>query len=142
MSSLGKLGVVLVALVLVGLLLFCTTSSEDSPPSFGKLEGFDRYRDRITQWRDSEYQVLGVVDEGLMIRVNLMDSRRREEQSPAIRVRTLNALYRIQSLIGTDVSASVWLYRSRDARDTDLLGMGFYHALTETTVFKRPEEIQ
>lgn len=121
------------------LLLLPLLSCGQSPNEFGTVEGFQELKDILLRTH-GDYQVLDVIDEGRMLRVDITP-----EILPAdrfeTRIQATNILYDLQTHTGKDLSVSVWLYRSSRRQDADLLGMAFYHALTEQVVFKTPEEI-
>lgn len=126
-------------------LLLALCSACDEAPSKVSVErslpGFDSYRARILELRSSSFEILGVIDEGFAVRVNVRVFQPASDRLAA-RVQATNALYEIQGAVGKKVSAAVWTYVGEEARDGDLEGMAFYHALTEQYVFKTPEEVR
>ncbi len=137
---------VLMLLIAVGLPAFIFYNiflqTPDGPaPRFGPIEGFDRYKQAIEGIESPHYQVLSVIDEGALVRVNILSGSPSPDQLEN-RIQTTNALYDVQSRIGKELSLSVWNYTSPDAEDSSLLGMAFYHALAEQTTYKTADELR
>lgn len=110
-------------------------------PRFGPIEGFDQYKQSIEQIASPDYRVLGVIDEGAVLRVNILSIQPAADDLER-RIQTTNALYDVQSRIGKDISVSVWNFSSAEAERSSLLGMAFYHALAEQTTYKTPEDLR
>ena len=129
-----------VGAVILALFVFYRSTSPDPPPVSGGLKGADRYTARIRNWESADYRVLAVAKEDLGLRVSLTAGEM-PVGSAQVRVKTMNALYEMQALVGKEISISVWLYGSDVVQRPDLLGMAFYRVLTEKTIFRKPEEI-
>ncbi len=113
----------------------------DSSPKADGTPGFEGYRTQIEGFQSPDYKVLGVIDEGGQIRVNAAVAEPGRDPLE-VRIQTTNALYDMQSLLGRDISISVWTYRSTEARPDDLLGMAFFRSLTEQQGYKSAEELR
>ncbi len=113
----------------------------DSAPTVVATPGFDEYQRQIGTYSSPDNEVLGVIDEGGQIRVNVLV---RNPSSDALdtRIQATNLLYDMQSLVGREISISVWTYRSEAARPGDLLGMAFFRSLTEQQGYKSAEELR
>ena len=85
-------------------------------------------------------EVLGVSDEGGSLRVNVWFQNPPSGRSE-VRIQTLNTLYDVQSIVGQQLSASVWIYRAPAAERAALQGLAFFRALTGQTVFKHADEL-
>lgn len=110
-------------------------------PSFKATPGFEKYQSQILNFQSRDYEVIGVIDEGGQVRVNVALANPTEDPLET-RIQATNALYDMQSLLGRELSVSVWTYRSREARPSDLQGMAFFRALTEQQGYKSAEELR
>ncbi len=110
------------------------------PATYGSIEGFAEYERQILSLNSTDYEVLSVIDEGALVRVNIRANNPASDRLDA-RIQTTNALYDVQSLLGKELSVSVWNYTAGDASRSSLQGMAFYHALSEQTTFKDPDEL-
>ncbi len=110
-------------------------------PQFGPIKGFDQYKQAIEGINSPDYQVLGVIDEGALVRVNILSASPSNDPLET-RIQTTNALYDVQSRIGREISVAVWNYRSAEAEPSSLLGMAFYHALAEQLTYKTPDDFK
>ncbi|MFQ5740696.1 MAG: hypothetical protein ACE5JX_16960 [Acidobacteriota bacterium] len=104
------------------------------------IEGFSSYESEIMELRSDHYRVLGVEDEGGWLRVNVVLTSLPTDRLEA-RMQATNALYDVQSLVGRELSASIWAYSSDKIEKSNLKGMAFYHALTEQYNFKTADEL-
>jgi len=129
-----------VGAVCVLLLLLMFPSCRQTSVDFGTIQGFADLKAALLQGDHDGYQVLEVINEGLVLRVNVAPEVVPEDRFQT-RVQATNILYDVQTIAGKELSVSVWLYRSNQAEKSQLLGMAFYHALTEQVVFKTPEEL-
>lgn len=109
-------------------------------PEMKPIANFENYQREITRLSNSRYQVLGVIDEGGSLRVNVWF-----QDPPSgrldVRIQTLNTLYDVQSIVGQELSASVWIYRAPAPERAALQGLAFFRALTGQTVFKHADEL-
>ena len=117
--------------------------SSESVPEFGSVKGFENHQRRILQRAESssDYEVLGIIDEGRVVRVNVL-LRGPDPDGVLARTEVTNVLLDLQTAVGHFVSISVWAYRQKPAVSDNLIGMVFYHAMTEETVYKTKEELK
>ncbi len=120
--------------------IFYSIFSSGPRPEMAPIANFESYRRDVTRLSNDRYQVLGVIDEGSLLRVNVW-FRNPISSRPEVRVQALNTLYDVQSVVGRDVSASVWMYRSAAPQRSELQGLAFFRALTGQTVFKHADEL-
>ncbi len=113
----------------------------NSAPAPVATPGFEEYKSQIESFSDPDNRVLAVIDEGGQIRVNVLVGQPSEDALDT-RIQATNLLYDMQSLVGREISISVWTYRSQAARPGDLLGMAFFRSLTEQQGYKSAEELR
>lgn len=85
----------------------------------------------------ADFTILEIKKEGPATRIDLLLIEPVGGETEAKR-RTINALYAIQSAIGTDQWIAVWSYAGEPR---DLQGMAFYSSVSEKLVFKAPGEL-
>ena len=131
-----------VLVIAVGLpaFIFYSLFSGDPRPEMRPIANFENYQKDITRLSNDRYQVLGVIDEGGLLRVNVWFQNPLSSRSE-VRIQALNTLYDVQSLVGRKLSASVWIYRAPVAERSALQGLAFFRALTGQTVFKHADEL-
>ncbi len=110
-------------------------------PEMKPTANFENHREAISNLRSPLYQVIGVVDEGGSIRVNVQLQNPSPERLEA-RIQALNTLYDVQSAVGQELSVSVWTYASPTAERSALQGLAFYRALTGRTIFRHPDDLR
>ncbi len=120
--------------------IFYSIFSGGPHPEMPPIANFENYQRDITRLSNDRYQVLGVIDEGSMLRVNVWFQNPLSSRSE-VRIQALNTLYDIQSVAGRELSASVWMYRAPVAERSALQGLAFFRALTGQTVFKHADEL-
>ena len=105
------------------------------------IANFESHKRSISSLSNQRYEVLGVVDEGGVIRINVWfrDPARGRVEA---RIQALNTLYDVQSIVGQELSVSVRTYSSPTVEQSALHGLAFYQALTGRTVFKHPDELR
>jgi hypothetical protein len=142
MKGTSKLILVIATVSLLTLTLYYGFVAQ-SDPEFGTVQGFEDHQRRILQRAESSstYRVLDVIDEGRVIRVNVLvlDA---DADDFAVKAEVTNVLLDLQTAVGIYTSLSAWAYREGQATQENLLGMAFYHAMTEQTIFKSPEELK
>ncbi len=131
-----------VLVIAVGLpaLIFYSIFFGSPRPEMRPIANFENYQKAITGLSSDRYQVLGVSDEGGSLRVNVW-FRNPPSQRPDVRIQTLNTLYDVQSVVGQELSVSVWIYRAPATERAALQGLAFFRALTGQTVFKHADEL-
>jgi len=121
-------------LAIIFLASACATAQPPGP-SDGAFESKQKL---ILEFRSKEFEVLQVVDEDGAVRVDLTLTPPPLNGSDTRR-RTLNALAKIQTLIGHDDRLAVWAYQSAPKT---LQGMAFYSPLSEQYHFKTAGELR
>ena len=118
-------------LILCVLLTAC--GSGDSP----KVANFDGLRDHLLSLSGSDYKIVQILDEGGLLRVNLVLVPVPDTESEVKR-RAMDTLQRFQSEVGKNLRLAVWVY----AEDEETCqGMAFYSPVTESYQFKSAEEL-
>lgn len=84
-----------------------------------------------------DFTILAIKNEGTATRIDVQLVEPVENEAEAKR-RTINALYAIQSAVGTDQWIAVWSYAGNPR---NLQGMAFYSSVSEKLVFKAPGEL-
>ncbi len=120
--------------------IFYSIFSGGPGPEMRPIANFENYQRNITRLSNDRYQVLGVIDEGASLRVNVWFQNSLSSRSE-VRIQALNTLYDVQSVVGRKLSASVWIYRAPIAERSALQGLAFFRALTGQTVFKHADEL-
>ncbi len=142
MKGMSKLILVIATVSLLTLVLYYGFVAQ-SAPEFGTVQGFEDHQRRILLRAESSsaYRVLDVIDEGRVIRVNvfLLDADRDDF---TVEAEVTNVLFDLQTVVGIYTSLSAWAYREGQATQENMLGMAFYHAMTEQTIFKTPEQLK
>ncbi len=101
------------------------------------VEDFARLEKKLADLERNHYQVWGVEDDHGVLKVNVV--LKPPTQDPAeVKRLTLNTLFDLQTIVGTDLNLSAWSYTEPES---ELLGMSFYSALTEQSHFKSASEI-
>lgn len=143
-SFMKKRLLILAVLSSVPLLAWITGSFDffsDSSFTHGGLRNFELYRERVLQEPTEDFRILEVVDEGRVLRINLQPGVIPTTREDTRRI-AINALHVVRSRIASNsVSVSVWLYGGANAERSSLIGMAFYHTLTEKVIFKYPEDL-
>ncbi len=131
-----------VLVIAVGLpaLIFYSIFFGGPRPEMRPIANFENYQKDITRLSSDRYQVLGVIDQGGLLRVNVWFQNPLSSRSE-VRIQALNTLYDVQSVVGRKLSASVWIYRAPIAERSALQGLAFFRALTGQTVFKHADEL-
>ncbi len=131
-----------ILVIAVGLpaLIFYSIFFGGPRPEMRPISNFKNYQMEINRLSNDRYQVLGVSDEGGSLRVNVW-FRNPPSGRSEVRIQTFNTLYDVQSIVGQELSASVWIYRAPAAERTALQGLAFFRALTGQTVFKHADEL-
>jgi len=130
----------LLGLGLPALIMYSVFQQGEPEKAFQPIPDFENLRSQILALGKSDYRVLSVADEDGWLRVNILLLEPSGERMET-RIRTTNALYDVQSIAGRDLSVSVWSYRNRQLRKTDLEGLVFYSSVSEQLVFKTAEEL-
>ncbi len=117
--------------------IFFTNPVPEMPP----LPGFASYQQDILAQPRPGYRVDEVLDESLVLRINAIVDEVPEDRLAA-RIQATNILYDVQSIVGKEVSVSVWTYRVLPASMENMIGLIYFHALTANQVFKTPDELQ
>ena len=120
--------------------IFYSIFPGDPRPEMRPIPNFENYQKDITRLSNNRYQVLGVTDEGGLLRVNVWFQNPLSSRSE-VRIQALNTLYDVQSVVGRKLSASVWIYRAPIAERSALQGLAFFRALTGQTMFKHADEL-
>ncbi len=131
-----------VLVIAVGLpaFIFYSIFSGDPSPEMRPIANFETYQRDITRLSNDRYQVLGVIDQEGLLRVNVWFENPLSSRAE-VRIQALNTLYDVQSVVGRKLSASVWIYRAPVAERSALQGLAFFRALTGQTVFKHADEL-
>ena len=134
--------IVPVLVIAVGLpaLIFYSIFTGGPRPEMRPITNFENYQKEITRLSNERYQVLGVSDEGGSLRVNVWFQNPPSGRAE-VRIQTLNTLYDVQSIVGQEMSASVWGYGAPATERAALQGLAFFRALTGQTVFKHADEL-
>lgn len=113
---------------------------EKEPDPFARaqnVEGFAKLEEKLADLERNHYQVWGVEDDHGVLKVNVV--LKPPTQDPAeVKRLTLNTLFDLQTIVGTDLNLSAWSYTEPQGA---LLGMAFYSSLTEQSHFKSAAEI-
>ena len=120
--------------------IFYSIYSGGPRPEMRPIANFENYQKDITRLSSDRYQVLGVIDQGGLLRVNVWFQNPLSSRSE-VRIQALNTLYDVQSVVGRKLSASVWIYRAPAAERSALQGLAFFRALTGQTVFKHADDL-
>ena len=139
MSARAILSVLVIAVGLPAL-IFYSIFFTGPRPEMRPIVNFEHYQKEITRLSNNRYQVLGVSDEEGSLRVNVWFQNPPSGRSE-VRIQTLNTLYDVQSIVGRELSVSVWIYRAPAAERAALQGLAFFRALTGQTVFKHADEL-
>ena len=139
MSARAVLPVLVIAVGLPSLIFYSIFLGGDRP-EMRPITHFENYQREITRLSNDRYQVLGVSDQGGSLRVNVWFRNPLSGRSE-VRIQTLNTLYDVQSIVGRELSVSVWIYRAPAAERAALQGLAFFRALTGQTVFKHADEL-
>ncbi|MBI4446728.1 MAG: hypothetical protein HY645_12560 [Acidobacteria bacterium] len=113
-------------------------TSPDEQPAAEDLTEIER---RLQQDLHEDYQVHSVQADGSVLRVNIVLSEE-PASSEALRMRTLDALYDVQDVVGKDRHSSVWTGSALPDGKLRFLGMAFYSSISENYVFKSAAEIR
>lgn len=113
---------------------------EEKPDPFARaqnIEGFAKLEKKLADLERNYYQVWGVEDNHGVLKVNVVLISPTQDLSEVKRL-TLNTLFDLQTIVGTDLNLSAWSYTEPQG---ELLGMAFYSSLTEQSHFKNASEI-
>lgn len=110
-------------------------------PEMRTTANFKNYQESISDLNNQRYEVLGVVDEGGSIRINVW-FREPAADPVETRIQTLNTLYDVQSIVGPEVSVIVWIYSSPAVERSMLRSLAFYQAQTGRTVYRHPDDLR
>ncbi len=130
-----------IALGLPAIILYNIFFHDAGPVKVVATPGFEEYKRQIESYSHPDNQILNVIDEGGQIRVNVLVKNPSQDRLDT-RIQATNLLYDMQSLVGREISISVWTYRAEAARPGDLLGMAFFRSLTEQQGYKSAEELR
>lgn len=97
----------------------------------------ERLRTLISGIESEDYSVHEIRREDKAIRVDITLNSDGIPPGEVKRI-TLNALYDVQALLGKEQHLAIW---SHSGEPLTIRGMAFYSSLTETYVFKKPEEL-
>lgn len=133
----------LLALFAVGLpLVIFYNIFQSAPPSSEKNEG--EIQTEIEKWLsqnpEGDYRLHSAQTARGAVRVNivLVPAPADEEE---VRLRTLNALYDIQAILGKDQTISVWASAPKDQDVLTLLGVAVFSSMTDRQSFQSSREI-
>ena len=133
----ARLAIQLLILLVVSFSLGC---GEEKPDPFARaqnVEGFAKLEKKLAKLERNHYQVSGVEDDHGVLKVNVV--LKPPTQDPAeVKRLTLNTLFDLQTIVGTDLNLSAWTYTEPEG---ELLGMSFYSSLTEQSHFKSASEM-
>ena len=121
--------------------IFYTVFFGGPSPEMRPTANFESHRESISSLSNQRYEVLGVVDKGGSIRINVW-FRDPDPGRVEARIQALNTLYDVQYIVGQELSVSVWTYASPTVERSALQGVAFYQALTGRTVFKQRDELR
>ena len=133
----AKLAIQLLILSVSCIFLGC---SEEKPNPFARaqhVEGFAKLEKKLANLERNYYQVWGVEDDHGVLKVNVILKPPTLDPAETKRL-TLNTLFDLQTIVGTDLNLSAWSYTEPQG---ELLGMAFYSSLTEQSHFKSAAEM-
>ena len=126
----ARVGIQLLILLVFSLSWGC---GEEEPDPFARAQNVEGF----AKLERNHYRVWGVEDDHGVLKVNVV--LKPPTQDPAeVKRLTLNTLYDLQTIVGTDLNLSAWSYTEPQG---ELLGMSFYSSLTEQSHFKSASEI-
>ena len=123
------------------LLIFQNIFQSDPPRGGGKdAAALAEIERQLSQNPRKDYQLHSVQDNSGVLRVNILlltPPSTKEE----LRMRTLNALYDVQSFVGREKTVGVWAGNAVGQDQLILLGVAFYSSITKNLSFRTAEEI-
>lgn len=128
-------------LAIPGFIIYSIFFATTPAPKVEPLPGFAHYKSDILARPTNGYEIADIIDESLVLRVNAVVEEVPSDRLAA-RVQATNILYDIQSVVGQEVSVSVWTYRAKPTNESNMIGLIYFHALTANQVFKTREELQ
>ncbi len=135
--------VLIVLLVAVGFPAFVLYNIFYLAPETGvpPIADFAEIERQIRALSRPEYEVGEVLDEGGILRVNVVVRQPASDKITASILAT-NALYDVQSIVGRELSVTIWSYQG-SGRDFDSLeGLILFRALTDQQIFKTADELR
>ena len=113
------------------------TTGIQTQPAPPEPQVSERVHTLISGIKSDDYSIQEIGREDKAIRVDITLSSDNLPEGEAKRI-TLNALYDVQARLGKEQHLAIWSY---SGQPLTIRGMAFYSSLTETYVFKKPEEL-
>lgn len=135
--------VLIVLLVAVGFPAFVLYNIFHQSPEteFPAIADFAEIERQIRALSRPEYEVGEVLDEGGVLRVNVV-VRQPATDELAARILATSALYDVQSIVGRELSVTIWSYQGSGRDLASLEGLMLFRALTDQQVFKTGDELR
>ena len=131
------------ALFAVGLPLFIIYNIfQSAPPSGSETDGqiVTDIENWLSQNPREDYSLHSVQNDGTVLHINIVLASAPSDEEET-QMRTLNALYDMQAVLGRDRSVSVWAGTSTGQDKLTLQGVAIFSSITESHRFKSGREI-